>query len=121
MEEKVNIGLSKSDPGTLIAFIENKPYPFVSLKIEIKEIDNFYIPVGVFTSAIDDEENEEIQRRITDRLKLSVINNFKIPLRWQIETAGEICALVVKDGKNLIIPLPVQPKTEENNIIVPKI
>ncbi len=119
MENEVNIGLSKADPGTLMAFLRNTSYPFVSMKLELREIKGKYVPVAVFTSGIDDEQNEELQRQITEKLKVLIIEELSIPLRFQLNPGDPICAKVVKDNKNLIIPLPDQPKTENSELIVP--
>lgn len=109
------IGRDKNDAGLLIAHAndENFELPIVHAKLEFHDKDDNFVPVLTFCPIIDETKDEESQRRIADRLKSLIIDSIKFNIRIQWDPNGDLCALVIKDGKRYILPLP-------KNLILPE-
>lgn len=102
------IARDASDPGLLVAHAQDEgfKFPIVHCKLEYRDVDNDFVPVLTFCPIIDDEQDEESQRRVADKLKTLIIDSVKFPLRIQWDPNGDLMALVIKDGKRYIVPLP---------------
>ena len=113
------IARDKNDAGLLIAHAQNEgfEFPVVHGKLEFQDNGNDFIPVLTFCPIIDETKDEEAQRRLSDKLKTLIIDSIKFPIRIQWDPNGELMALVIKDGKRYILPLPkalIKPDEPKN-------
>jgi len=100
------------EAGLLVAHAQNEgfDFPVVHAKLEFHDGGDKFIPVLTFCPIIDDQKDEESQRRVADKLRSLIMDHIKFPMRFQWDANGELLGLVVKDGKNFLVPLQSKPK-----------